>query len=197
MSHLPSGYGTVFKTDSYVCIPPNILKLMQATKNCHTDIYFKTKTAVAHAAKCWTQCHIFQNVENEMLNIVQYFSKHSVQSYAVLLVAVANASEPQVRRSCWVFTELTWNLSIRSEAAWAKSFIVLLAYRQQIIQNQCKAVRIIITTNVCWRKSSCELFPLATTHAKVSHSSKMVIARYRIRYFFQKRAALPLTLLEN
>jgi len=32
-------------------------------KNCHTDIYFKTKTVVAHAAKCWTRCHIFQNVE--------------------------------------------------------------------------------------------------------------------------------------
>jgi len=44
-----------------------------------------------------------------------------------------------------------------------------------------------------------ELFPLATTHAKVaiSGSSKMVIARYRIRYFFQKRTAFPLTLLEN
>jgi len=40
-------------------------------------------------------------------------------------------------------------------------------------------------------------FPLATTHAEVANSgsSKMVIARYRIRYFFQKRAAL--SLLEN
>jgi len=47
--------------------------------------------------------------------------------------------------------------------------------------------------------SSCELFPLATTHAKVANSGsgKMVIARYRIHYFFQKRATLPLTLLEN
>jgi len=38
---------------------------------------------------------------------------------------------------------------------------------------------------------------LATTHAKVANSGsgKMVIARYRMRYFFQKRAAL--SLLEN
>ena len=40
-------------------------------------------------------------------------------------------------------------------------------------------------------------FSLATTHAKVANSGKMVIVRYRIRYFFQKRAALPVTLLEN
>jgi len=42
-------------------------------------------------------------------------------------------------------------------------------------------------------------FFLATTRAKVANSGsgKMVIARYRIRYFFQKRAALPLTVLEN
>jgi len=40
---------------------------------------------------------------------------------------------------------------------------------------------------------------LATTHAKVANSGsgKMVIARYPIRYFFQKRASLPLTLLES
>jgi len=40
---------------------------------------------------------------------------------------------------------------------------------------------------------------LATTWAKVANSGsgKMVIARYRIRYFFQKRAALPLTLLKS
>jgi len=40
---------------------------------------------------------------------------------------------------------------------------------------------------------------LAITHAKVANSSsgKMVIARYHIRYFFQKRAALPQTLLKN
>jgi len=42
-------------------------------------------------------------------------------------------------------------------------------------------------------------FPLATTHAKVANSGsgKMVIARYRMRYFFQKREPLPLSLLEN
>jgi len=32
-------------------------------KNCHTDIYFKTKIVVAHAAKWWTQCHIFSSIQ--------------------------------------------------------------------------------------------------------------------------------------
>ena len=105
----------------------------------------------------------------------------------------------QVCRWCSVFTELTWNLSIRSKATWAKSFLMLIAYRKQIIQNQRKTVRRAVTINVCWQKSSCELFPLATTYAKVANSGsgKMVIARYRIRYFFQKRATLPLTLLQK
>jgi len=136
-----------------------------------------------------------------MLNPVPKFSKHSVQSYAALLVAVANVSKPQllyVCRWCWVFTELIWNLSIRTKATWDKSFIMLLAYRKQIIQNQRKTVIRVVTISVCWRKSFCELFPLATTHAKVANSGsgKMVTARYRIRYVFQKRASLPLTLLE-
>jgi len=76
---------------------------------------------------------------------------------------------------------------------------MLLAYFKQIIQNQRKTVRRAVTFNVYWRKSSCELFPFATAHAKVANSGsdKIVIARYRIRYFFQKRAALPLSLLEN
>jgi len=74
---------------------------------------------------------------------------------------------------------------------------MLLAHRNQIIPNQRKTVRRAVTINVCWRKSSCELFPCATTHAKVANSGKMVIARYRIRYFFQKRAELSLSSLEN
>jgi len=87
------------------------------------------------------------------------------------------------------------NLSIRSKATWDKSFLMLLAYCKQIIQNQRKTVRRAVTINVCWRKSSCELFPLATTHTKVANSGsgKMGIAHYRICYFFQKRVALPLT----
>jgi len=84
------------------------------------------------------------------------------------------------------FTELTWSLWIRSKATWAKSFLMLLAYRKQIIQNQRKTVRRRATISVCWRKNSCELFPLATTHAKVANSGKMVIARYRICNFFKK-----------
>jgi len=69
---------------------------------------------------------------------------------------------------------------------------MLLAYRKQIIQNQRKTVRRVVTINVCWRKSSCELPPLATSHAKVaiSGSGKMVIARYRTRYFLKKSGAI-------
>ena len=69
---------------------------------------------------------------------------------------------------------------------------MLLDYRKQIIQNQHQIVRRAITTNVCGRKSSFEFFPLATIHAKVvnSGSGKVVIARYRIRYFYKKRGAL-------
>jgi len=65
---------------------------------------------------------------------------------------------------------------------------MLLADRKQIIQNQRKTVWRAVTVNVYWRKSSCELFPLVTTHAKVANSGsgKMVKARYRMRYFFQK-----------
>ena len=91
----------------------------------------------------------------------------------------------KVCRWCSVFTELTWNLFIRPKATWAKSFLMLLAYRKQIIQNNRKTVRRAGIISVCWQKSSCELFPLATTHAKVANSGsgKMVIARYRIQYF--------------
>jgi len=32
-------------------------------KNCHLDIYFKTKTVAAHAGKCWTKCHIFPRIQ--------------------------------------------------------------------------------------------------------------------------------------
>jgi len=32
-------------------------------KNCHTDMCFKTKAVVAHAAKYWTQCHIFPSIQ--------------------------------------------------------------------------------------------------------------------------------------
>jgi len=62
---------------------------------------------------------------------------------------------------------------------------MLLAYRKQIIQNKRKTVRRAVTVNVYWGKSSCELFALATTHAKVANSGsgKMVIARYRMRFF--------------
>ena len=148
-----------------LCIQPNILKLKQATKTVILTYTSKQKPLLHMQRKVEPGAIFF-----EMLNAVPYFSKHSVQSYAALLVAVANASKPQllqVCRSCWVFTELTWNLSIRSKATWAKSFLMLLTYRKQIIQNQRKTVRRIITVNVCWRKSSCEPFSLITTYLPV------------------------------
>ena len=130
-----------------------------------------------------------------MLNSVPNFSKHSIESYVTLPVELANASKPQLLEVCcwcWVFTQPTWNLSIRSKATWAKSFLMLLAYCKQIIQNQRKTVRRAVTINVCWRKSSCEIFPLATTHAKVANSGsgKIVIARYPIRFFSKKSGAI-------
>ena len=76
------------------CLQDKIISLLQdmhtakyievepSYKNCHIDIYFKTKTAVF--------------IYSEMLNPVPYFSKYSIQSYATLSVAVANALKPQL-----------------------------------------------------------------------------------------------------
>jgi len=47
---------------------------------------------------------------------------------------------------------------------------MLLDHCKEIIQSQHKTVRRTVSTNVCGRKSSSELFPLATTHAKVANS---------------------------
>ena len=152
-----------------------------SNKNCHTDIYCKNRSCTC----------------SEMLNPI--FSKHSViRSFTCSSSQCFEVPTALICRWCLVFTELTWNLSIRSKATWAKSFLMLLAYRKQIIQNQSKTVRKVVTINVCWQRSSCEPPPLATSHAKVANSGsgKMVIARYHI-HFFQKRAALSLTLLEN
>ena len=127
----------------------------------------------------YKNCHTLQNKNrictcSEILNTVPYFSKHSIKSDAALPVAVANASKPQLLQSLslmLIFTELTWNLSIRSKATWAKSFLMLLAYCKQIIKNQRKTVRRAVTINACWQKSSCELFPSATTRACTQHWS--------------------------
>jgi len=75
---------------------------------------------------------------------------------------------------------------------------MVLAQRKQIIKNQCKTARRPVTINVLTEQLLLS-FSLATSHAKVANSGSgnMVIARYRIRYFFQKRAALPLSLLEH
>jgi len=57
------------------CLQDRIISLLQvmhtakytnvepSCKNCHIDIYFKTKTVVAHAAKCWTQWHILTSIQ--------------------------------------------------------------------------------------------------------------------------------------
>jgi len=76
---------------------------------------------------------------------------------------------------------------------------MLLDYHKKIIQNQHKTVRRAVAINACGQKSFCELFPLATTHAKAANSGsgKVVTAHHHVRYFFQKRAALPSSLLEN
>jgi len=47
---------------------------------------------------------------------------------------------------------------------------MLLDCRIKIIQNQHTTVRRAVSTNVCEWQSSSELFPLATTHAKVANS---------------------------
>jgi len=49
---------------------------------------------------------------------------------------------------------------------------MLLDYLKKNIQSQHKTVRRAVSTNVCGRKSSSELFHLATTHAKVANSGK-------------------------
>jgi len=36
-------------------------KVELSYRNCHIYMYIKTITVVAHAAKCWTQCHIFSS----------------------------------------------------------------------------------------------------------------------------------------
>jgi len=65
---------------------------------------------VMHTAKypeieaSYKNCHMLQNKNcsctcNKVLNPVPYFSKHSIQSYAALPVAVARASKPQLLQS--------------------------------------------------------------------------------------------------
>jgi len=57
------------------CLQDRIISLLQVMhtakytkvepsyKNCHIDKYIKTITIVAHAAKCWAQCHIFTRIQ--------------------------------------------------------------------------------------------------------------------------------------
>jgi len=55
MSPLPLGFDTLFKKESCLLQVMHTAKYREVEasyKNCHTDIYFKTKTVVAHAVKC-------------------------------------------------------------------------------------------------------------------------------------------------
>jgi len=49
-------------------------------------------------------------------------------------------------------------------------FLLCGTMKEKILQSQHKTVRRAFTTNVCGWKSFCELFPLATTQAKVVNS---------------------------
>jgi len=46
----------VKQTDKY-------LEVEASYNNCHTDKCLKTQTVVVHAAKYWTQCHIFPSIQ--------------------------------------------------------------------------------------------------------------------------------------
>jgi len=67
MSPLPPGYATVFKAESCLRQVMHAVKYTEVEpsyQTCHVDnkANFKTKTVVTHAAKCWTQCHIFPSI---------------------------------------------------------------------------------------------------------------------------------------
>ena len=169
-----------------LCIQPNILKSNQATKTIILTYTSKQKLYL-HMQRNVEPSDIFLQPFNSVIrnftgSSSQCFEVQTALSLSLMLSFYRTNVEP---------------IDHRSKATWAKSFLKLLAYRKQIIQNQRKTVGRAVTINMCWRKSSCELFPLPTTRTKVANSGKIVIARYRIHYFFQKRAALPLTLLEN
>jgi len=61
---------------------------------------------------------------------------------------------------------------VKVKSSLSESFLMLLDYRKKIIQSQHKTVRRAASTNVCGRKSSSELFHLATTRVKVVNSGK-------------------------
>ena len=144
------------------------LRSNEAIKS-YIDIH-QNKNRITHAARCCTLCHIF--------------SKHSIHLYAPEATASTSLyfQVPTALSLLLVllFYELMWNLSIKSKSIRAKSILMLLAHCKQIIKNQRKTVRSAIAINVCWRKSSCKHFPLATSHAKVANSGSatMMIARY-------------------
>jgi len=63
----------------------------ESYENCHTDIYFKTQTGVAHAAKCWTQCHIFPSIQ---FSHTQCFEAPTALSLSLMLSFYRTNVEP-------------------------------------------------------------------------------------------------------
>jgi len=156
-----------------------------SNKNCPIDVYFEIKTIVTHAARFWTQRHIY--------------SKYCIQLtysslYAALLGAVAYTSKC-FKFCCWfwLFSELTWNRSIRSKTTWAKSFLMLqlTASKSSKLTAQ-QWEQQLLPKGELFRTFS---FGHQTIHAKVANSGagscEVAIARYHNRYFFKKRVALP------
>jgi len=70
-----------------LCIQPNFPEAEASYKSGHSDIYFKTKTVVAHAAKCYPLCHIFRNVEPSAIffqafsSVIRSFTGSSSQCF--------------------------------------------------------------------------------------------------------------------
>jgi len=75
---------------------------------------------------------------------------------------------------------------------------MLLDYHKKIIQGQHKTARRAVTPSVCELKSSSELFlwPPLTPNWRIAVTVKCDSSLLHA-LFFQKRAALPLSLLEN
>jgi len=128
-------------------------------KKCHIDIYVKTKNWSYARSEVLNQVqHLFQAL-NPLLRSFTKSSSLYFQSLTTLRLLMM-----------LIFSEIKWNRSFRSKATWDKSFLMLQDYRKKNIRSQHKTLRRAVTTNVCGRKSSSELFPLATTHAKVANS---------------------------
>jgi len=161
---------------------PNKLKSTKL-KICHIDIaYFKTN-------RSYTCSEIF----NPVHYLFQAFNSlmRSFTGSSSLYFQVPTASSLSMMLT---FSERTWNWSIRSKVTWAKS-INAGSLRQTHLPKSTHNSEKSSYFQCVLKEDFCELFPLATTHAKAATSGKVVIARSRIHHVFQKITTLPL--LEN